>query len=432
MRSSFAHFPSTLYAGGIGLLLALAGCASLPPPTAELSAADAAVSRADAADADQYAAQQISTARNALAQAQAAMARGRESEARQFALAAAAQADLAHTISRARLADSEAAQRRAEIAELQRTLQLSASGTTDPVRAAQIDINAAADAAGVAARLAALDADPALQGLAAYERLRARQSLDIALGARNREREAALAIARDRVAIAELSARTEATRREIDRLDRERSELLVEASRQDAARARQEAERLRVEAQIQAEEAQRLRAAAEAAALARQQAEDVIAEVAGDQAARLASAREREAALARQEAALLAGGTLPPSRREDQGEVFTLSGDAFGSGQATLTAAAVRSVRALAAYLQAGGAAEVRIEGHTDSQGEADANQALSQRRADAVAAVLAAAGVPKPRLQALGRGETEPVADDGTAAGRARNRRVEIVVLEK
>jgi outer membrane protein OmpA-like peptidoglycan-associated protein len=239
-------------------------------------------------------------------------------------------------------------------------------------------------------------------------------------------------VAERRVEIAEIAARTEAARREADRLDRERSDLLVEASRQDAERARQEAERLRIEAQIQAEEAQRLRAAAAAEASARQQAEEVILDVAGDQAARLSAAREKEAALARKEAELSAGGSLPPSRRDARGDVFTLAGDAFASGRATLTSSASASLRVLGASLQAGPAANVVIEGHTDGQGEADANLRLSQQRADAVAAALAAAGVPRKRIRAVGRGESDPVADDATAAGRARNRRVEIVVSGK
>jgi outer membrane protein OmpA-like peptidoglycan-associated protein len=74
----------------------------------------------------------------------------------------------------------------------------------------------------------------------------------------------------------------------------------------------------------------------------------------------------------------------------------------------------------------------VLIEGHTDGQGEAATNLRLSQQRADAVAAALAAAGVPSSRIRAVGRGESDPVADDATATGRARNRRVEIVVSGK
>ena len=90
------------------------------------------------------------------------------------------------------------------------------------------------------------------------------------------------------------------------------------------------------------------------------------------------------------------------------------------------------SVQALAAYLQAGPAANVRIEGHTDGQGEAAANLQLSQRRANAVRDALAAAGVPRSRVQAVGRGESAPIADDSSAAGRAKNRRVEIIVQAK
>lgn len=74
----------------------------------------------------------------------------------------------------------------------------------------------------------------------------------------------------------------------------------------------------------------------------------------------------------------------------------------------------------------------MKIEGHTDGQGEAAANQALSARRASAVLAALAAGGVPKARMQSTGLGESSPIADDTTAAGRARNRRVEIIVSAK
>jgi outer membrane protein OmpA-like peptidoglycan-associated protein len=279
-------------------------------------------------------------------------------------------------------------------------------------------------------RLRLLAADARLNPFAAYERLQAQQALAALAAARSRERAGAGYVAERRVRIAELAAHTEAMRREIDRLERERSELLVEASRQDAERARQEAERLRIEAQIQAEEAQQLRAAAETEAAARQQAEQVIEDVAGEQTARLAAAREREAALAREEAELLAGGALPASRRDAQGELFTLAGDAFGPGQAALTARAAASVQALAAYLQAGPARSVRIEGHTDGQGEAAANLQLSQRRAEVVRDALLAGGVPRERVQARGRGEAAPIADNASAAGRARNRRVEILVV--
>lgn len=168
---------------------------------------------------------------------------------------------------------------------------------------------------GLAARLQAIDVDPARNTHAAYERLQARQALDALAAANGRTRDVALRVARWRVEAAEIAVATEQSRREIDRLDRERSELLVEASRQDAARARQEAERLRIQAQIQAEEAARMRMAAEEEASARLQAEGVLDDVAGAQAAKLRAAREREAELARREAELLRD--LPPPADDD-------------------------------------------------------------------------------------------------------------------
>lgn len=289
-----------------------------------------------------------------------------------------------------------------------------------------------ADVAALSQRLAAIEANPEVGAFAAYERLQARQALAALAIARGRGREPALYVAQRRVQIAEIAARAQAVQREVDRLDRERSELLVEASRQDAARARAEAERLRIQAQIQAEEAERLRQQASVDAQTMQDVETALQGVAGAQTAKLSAAREREAALARQEAELVAGGKLPAAKRDARGEVFTLAGDAFGSGQATLTAGAASSVRTLAAYLQAGPSVAVLVEGHTDGQGAADANLKLSQRRADAVRDALVAAGVPRAKVQAAGRGATKPVADNGSASGRAKNRRVEIVISSK
>ncbi len=426
MRPSFAHFPATLYALVAGFALSVGGCASLPPPTFELDAAAQAVERAATADADQYAPQPLAQAQAGLARAQAAMARGRDDEARAAAISAAADADLAHVLSRAAVAGAEFRQQQAEIVELRRRLQLDAGSAEDN------PLELSPPTAPAEQRLQVLDADPRLNPFAQYERLQARQALAVADAAGKRDRVVALQLAERRVGIAEQAARIEAARRVIERLERERSELLVEASRRDAELARAEAERLRIQAQVQAEEAARLRAAAEAEAAARVQAESVLDTAQLDQDVRVAAAREKEAALARQEAELVAGATLPSSRREARGNVFTLAGDAFASGQAQLTAGAAASVRALGTYLAAMEAGQVQILGHTDSQGEDAANRALSQRRADAVRAALVEAGLPRGGIVAEGRGEAVPVADNLTATGRARNRRVEVVVSDK
>ncbi len=426
MRPSFAHFRPTLHALAAGLTLSLAGCATLPPPTAELDAARQAVARATDADADQYAQANMAQARAGLEHAQAAMARNRDDEARSAALAAAADADLAYTLSRAAVIRAESSQQQAEIAELRVRLRMPAEQPPGN----PLDLPAPAATAEI--RLQALEADARLNPFAQYERLQARQAMDAVQASSSRNRQAAVMQAERRVGIAEQAARIEAARRQNETLQRERSELLVEASRRDAERARAEAERLRMQAQMQAEEAARLRAAADAEASARQEAEAVLDSAQIDQGARVASARAREAALARQEAELVAGTTLPASRQGEQGEVFTLAGDAFGSGQAQLTANASASVRALGVYLKAMKAGNVRVIGHTDSQGEGGANQALSRRRADAVKAGLVDAGLAGGRISAQGQGEAEPITDNTTAAGRARNRRVEILILDK
>lgn len=307
MNASFAQFIRSRQAM-LSLscaLLALTACATLPPPTSELAAAQQAVSRAGEADADQYAPELIDSARSELSQAQIAMADGRQEQARDAALAAAAGGDLAYAQSHAEVLEQGHAQRRAEIARLRAQLGLGDEGGGAGAPAIPPPL-AAADAMAPAMRLQALETDPRYAGLAAYERLRARQAVDALATVRSKERAAAAVIAARRIAIAELAARSELIERDVRRMDQARSELLVEASRREADRARQESERLRVQAQIQAEESERLRVAAEAETLARQQAEEVILDVGGRQAEKLKAARQREAELARQEAELMA------------------------------------------------------------------------------------------------------------------------------
>ncbi len=72
---------------------------------------------------------------------------------------------------------------------------------------------------------------------------------------------------------------------------------------------------------------------------------------------------------------------------------------------------------------------KVQIDGHTDSQGKDDYNQTLSENRAASVKAYLVSKGISENRISSAGYGETKPVADNNTAAGRAKNRRVEMTL---
>lgn len=302
MNTSFAQFRRSALAtlSLCGLLLGLAGCVTIPPPTGELAAAQQAVTRAGDADADQYAPGLVESARVELSRAQAAMAAGRNREARDGALAAGAAGMLAYQRSRAEVLRNDYTQRRNEISRLRERLQVDGDIRLDTVPPLP---DTATMSPGM--RLQALESDSRLQGVAAYERLQATQAVTALAEASGDARQPALVLAARRVSVAELAAYNATLQEAMEDLDRSRSELLVEASRRDADRARQELERLRVQAQIQAEETARLRATAQAETEARLQAEEVIMDVGGEQARKLKAARARQAELARQEAELL-------------------------------------------------------------------------------------------------------------------------------
>jgi outer membrane protein OmpA-like peptidoglycan-associated protein/plastocyanin len=112
------------------------------------------------------------------------------------------------------------------------------------------------------------------------------------------------------------------------------------------------------------------------------------------------------------------------------GARITLRGVNFQVGKAALTSDAKDILDGVAATLVSQSAVHVQVAGHTDGTGAEAANQALSERRARAVVRYLVSHGVGADRLEAVGYGESMPVADDGTPEGRELNRRVELKVL--
>lgn len=101
----------------------------------------------------------------------------------------------------------------------------------------------------------------------------------------------------------------------------------------------------------------------------------------------------------------------------------------FATDSASLTGALQGDLYTVARSINNYPNTTVNVVGHTDNTGSAAYNMDLSQRRAQAVSSVLINAGVSASRLNVIGRGEDQPVADNLTAAGRAQNRRVEIVI---
>lgn len=124
---------------------------------------------------------------------------------------------------------------------------------------------------------------------------------------------------------------------------------------------------------------------------------------------------------------------IPGARIERVGEGLLVtfeSGLLFDFDSDEIKGNARTNLSNLAASLRKYPETEVLIVGHTDSIGSESYNRSLSERRAKAAANFLAMNGVPMSRLEATGRGEVEPVADNASDSGRAQNRRVEVAIF--
>jgi outer membrane protein OmpA-like peptidoglycan-associated protein len=101
----------------------------------------------------------------------------------------------------------------------------------------------------------------------------------------------------------------------------------------------------------------------------------------------------------------------------------------FETNKYALSQEAQLKLAKLAGIIQAHPGLNLAIEGYTDTTGTPDYNLKLSQQRADAVREFLVSQGLSADTITAKGLGQADPVADNGTAAGRKLNRRVEIIV---
>ena len=218
-------------------------------------------------------------------------------------------------------------------------------------------------------------------------------------------------------------------------------EYEVEISKTEAEIARHDAELARMMLIAQQEEAQRAYERANQAELESQNSKEqqAILQQETEAAKRYAKAQAEEADLARQEAELAFEEAESlrrklnsiASQKTDKGLMMTLGDFVFDSSKATIKKEAVDNFAKVVEFINSYPENKVRIEGHTDSSGSNQLNLNLSQQRADAVKALLIKNGILASQIESVGMGEDFPIAENTTNDGKAKNRRVEIIILQ-
>lgn len=197
----------------------------------------------------------------------------------------------------------------------------------------------------------------------------------------------------------------------------------AEERQRNADLAKQQAQQEAQVAQLQAEKAAAAQAQADAER-ARAEAEAEAAQARAAAANKVAdSATEARERLRAQLNSVLA------TSETARGLIVNMSDVLFDTGKYTLKSNTQISLAKVAGILQAYPGLKLQVEGYTDSTGSPEFNQKLSENRADAVRDFLVTQGVAQTNIAATGYGASKFVADNGTAAGRAQNRRVQLVV---
>jgi outer membrane protein OmpA-like peptidoglycan-associated protein len=236
-----------------------------------------------------------------------------------------------------------------------------------------------------------------------------------------------LALSAEALQVTARAREAEAVEAEIARRTAEMEALVVRAN--EAETAATSAAAALADAQRQRQEADEAVAAAQRE-LARIDAErlELQGSVAGLRKQAATLSREKAELSTRLQGALSAVADTKASAR---GMIVSLPDILFDTNEATLRQEAKVVIAKLAGILLIMPELNLRIEGHTDSTGSPEYNQGLSERRSASVREFLGQQGVGWERMVSVGYGLTRPVADNATREGRAKNRRVEIVIAE-
>ncbi len=126
----------------------------------------------------------------------------------------------------------------------------------------------------------------------------------------------------------------------------------------------------------------------------------------------------------------IAKGAVPLYDRMMSDGKFITYGITFDVGKSTIKPESMGEINRIVQLMNENPDLKFSVEGHTDSTGNAASNQTLSEARSQAIVAKLVEMGIAADRLTAVGKGQNNPIADNGTDEGRAKNRRVEFVKL--
>ncbi len=219
------------------------------------------------------------------------------------------------------------------------------------------------------------------------------------------------------------------------RIAADREAAAAKAKTEAEAKAAEEAKRqaeltAAKEAQMKAEaDAAAVKAKAEADAAAAKAKAEADALKAREEAARAEAERSRKAAAELRAQLLDQFNRVLETRDTPRGLVVNMGDVLFDFGKYNLRSEAREKLAKLTGIVLAHPGLKLAVEGHTDSVGGDEANQKLSEQRADVVRQYLIEEGLPDASVSSQGFGKSSPVADNDTAAGRQKNRRVEIVV---
>jgi outer membrane protein OmpA-like peptidoglycan-associated protein len=208
------------------------------------------------------------------------------------------------------------------------------------------------------------------------------------------------------------------------RIAAEREAAAAKASAEAEAKAAEEAKR---QAELTAAKEAQMKAEAEAAGVKAKAEADALK--AKEEAARAEAERSRRAAAELRAQLLDQFNRILETRDTPRGLVVNMGDVLFDFGKYDLRSEAREKLAKLSGIVLAHPGLTLAVEGHTDSVGGDEANQKLSEQRADTVRSYLIGQGLAEARVSSQGFGKTSPIADNDTVTGRQKNRRVEIVV---